>query len=159
MRIILPMLWLLLSVSTYGQSRSIERFRQDHKENSNLFFYRSTLKMLNAENNPQLADLLSEIEEIRVLNYDKGQQNFTRDDIFMLKGALAEEAYVNLMMTHEKGNSLSLYSREKRGKTVGFVAVVESEESLILIDLIGNIDVKKFLELKQKLDIRMETQS
>ncbi len=115
--------------------------------------------MLNTENNPQLADLLNEIEEIRVLNYDKEKQDFTRDDIVSLKNALKDEEYVNLMMTNENGNSLNLYNRQKQGKTVGFVALVENKESLILIDLIGNIDVKKFLELKQKLDIRMESQS
>ena len=124
-----------------------------------MFFYSSTLKMLNTENNPQLSDLLGEIEEIRILNYDKEKQNFTHDDIVSLKNALKDEEYVNLMMTNEKGNSLNLYSRQKRGKTVGFVALVENKESLILIDLIGNIDVKKFMELKQQLDTRMESQS
>lgn len=159
MRTVASLILLFLAISLHGQSKSITRFRKEHKENSNLFFYSSTLKMLNTENNPQLADLLNEIEEIRVLNYDKEKQDFTRDDIVLLKNALKDEEYVNLLMTNENGNSLNLYNRQKQGKTVGFVALVENKESLILIDLIGNIDVKKFLELKQKLDIRMESQS
>jgi hypothetical protein len=159
MRIATSLFLLLLVIGLHGQSKSITRFHDKHKENSNMFFYSSTLKMLNTENNPQLSDLLGEIEEIRVLNYDKEKQNFTRDDIVSLKNALKDEEYVNLMMTNEKGNSLNLYSRQKRGKTVGFVALVENKESLILIDLIGNIDVKKFMELKQQLDTHMGSQS
>jgi hypothetical protein len=147
---------LLNTVGLSGQSKSITRFRSDFKENSNMFFYRSTLKMLNTENNPELADLLDEIEEIRVLNYEKTQQRFTRDDISALKNKLREEDYNSLMIINESGNNIELYNRQKRGKTVGFVAFVENTEKLVLIDLIGNIDVKKFMLLKQKLDVRMD---
>ena len=120
-----------------------------------MFFYRSTLKMLNTENNPELGDLLNEIEEIRVLNYDTAAHIFTLDDIAALKSALRKETYNSIMVISENGNNIELFNREKRGKTVGFVALVENREKLILIDLIGNIDVKKFMQLKQKLDTRM----
>jgi hypothetical protein len=146
---------LTCSQMLYGQSKSISRFRTDHKENSNMFFYSSTLKMLNTDNNPDLADLLRDIEEIRVLNYDKEKQHLTRDDINALNKAIRKEDYVNLMTMNEKSNKINLFSHEKRGKTVGFVAIVESSESLVIIDLVGSIDVKKFMELKQKLDSRM----
>lgn len=140
------------TVFSFGQSKSITRFRSDFKENTNVFFYSSTLKMLNAENNPELASMLNDIEEIRVLNYDKASQKFNQDDISGLKKALHEENYMDIMVINENGNSINLYNREKRGKTVGFVAIVENKESLVLIDLIGSIDVKKFMELKNKLD-------
>jgi hypothetical protein len=154
-KVILYILFLY-SAGLYGQSKSITRFRSDFKENSNMFFYRSTLKMLNTENNPELADLLDDIEEIRVLNYEKAQQSFTRDNISALKNKLKEEDYNNILMINENGNNIELYNKEKRGKTVGFVAFVENKEKLILIDLVGNIDVKKFMQLKQKLDVRID---
>jgi hypothetical protein len=137
-----------------GQSKSITRFRADFKENSNMFFYSSTLKMLNTENNPEVAGMLNDIEEIRVLNYDKANRKFTGEDIKGLKSSLLDENYNIIMVLNEKDNSINLYSREKRGKTVGFVAIFDNRESLVLIDLIGSIDVKKFMELKQKLDVR-----
>ncbi len=146
-------LFLLTAVtSVFGQSKSITRFRSDFKENTNMFFYSSTLKMLNTDNNPELASMLKDIEEIRVLNYSKGTQKFNSGDISGLKSALREEKYNDIMVINENGNSINLYNREKHGKNVGFVAIVENRESLILIDLIGSIDVKKFMELKQKLD-------
>lgn len=149
---------LFYAAGLYGQSKSITQFRENYKENSNLFFYSSTLKMLNTDNNPELADLLKDIEEIRVLNYEKNKQAFTGTAIKNLTDALLQENYVNLMQMKERGNNIALYSRQKREKTVGFVAVVDNTESLILIDLVGNIDVKKFLELKQKLDVSMGNQ-
>jgi Domain of unknown function (DUF4252) len=159
MRKVFVILLLSCAIGLHGQSKSITRFRSDFKENTNMFFYSSTLKMLNADNNPEIADLLKDIEEIRVLNYEKEKQDFTHDDIVNLQQALKEEDYVNLMSMKENGSAINLYSHEKRGKTVGFVAMVENKESLILIDLTGSIDVKKFLELKQKLDSRMGDRS
>jgi len=146
-------LFLLLAVTpVFGQSKSIARFRSDFKENTNMFFYSSTLKMLNTDDNPELASMLKDIEEIRVLNYDKNTQKFSPGNVSELKSELREEKYNDIMVVNENGNSINLYSREKHGKTIGFVAIVENKESLILIDLIGSIDVKKFMELKQKLD-------
>ena len=145
---------LFFAAVSFGQSKSISRFREEFKENSNMFFYSSTLKMLNTENNPELADMLKNIEEIRVLNYDMISRKFSDNDIGKLKKSLQEEHYNHIMMLHESGNSIDLYNKEKHGKAVGFVAVVENGQSVVLIDLIGSIDVKKFMELKQKLDSR-----
>lgn len=154
MRNLLLLFILLLPSVSFGQSKSITRFRADFKENSNMFFYSSTLKMLNTENNPEFADLLKDIEEIRVLNYDKATVKFSNEDIRGLKTALQDEKFNSIMELQEKGNSIHLYSREKHGKTVGFVAIIDNTENLVLIDLIGSIDVKKFMELKHQLDTR-----
>jgi hypothetical protein len=146
---------LICSQLLSAHSKSISRFRADHPENSNMFFYSSTLKMLNTENAPEFADLIKDIEEIRILNYDKEKQHLSLEYIAGLKKALESEDYNNLMMMNEKGNAINLYSREKHGKTVGFVALVEDKGSLTLIDLVGSIDVKKFMQLKNKLDTKM----
>jgi hypothetical protein len=110
--------------------------------------------MLNAENNPEIAEILDEIEEIRVLNYNRADQKFGKNDIAALKADLVKETFNSILMINEKGNSVNIYNREKKGKTTGLVAIVENTESLVLIDLIGNIDVNKFLELKKKLETR-----
>jgi hypothetical protein len=151
----LILLLLICTQFVSAQSKSISRFRADHPESTNMFFYSSTLKMMNTQNNPGFADLIKDIEEIRVLNYDKEKQHLSSAYITDLKKALAGEDYNNLVMMNEKGNAISLYSREKHGKTVGFVALVEDRGSLTLIDLVGSIDVKKFMELKNNLDTRM----
>jgi hypothetical protein len=143
-----------LPLTVFSQSKSVTRFRSDFKENSNMFFYSSTLKMLNTDNNPEFAGILDGIEEIRVLNYNKIDQKFSSKDVTGLKGSLQNEDYNNIMMINEKGNSINLYTRERKGRMAGLVAIVENKESLVLIDLIGSVDIKKFLELKQKLDTK-----
>jgi hypothetical protein len=151
----LSVLLLVCSQFVSGQSKSISGFRTDHPENSNMFFYSSTLKMLNTQNVPEFADLIKDIEEIRILNYDKAKQNLSSENIAGLKKELKNEDYNSLMMINEKGSAINLYSREKHGKTVGFVALVEDMGSLTIIDLVGSIDVNKFMQLKNNLDAKM----
>jgi hypothetical protein len=151
MRKIFILLLITFTLQGFSQSKSITSFRSDFKENSNVFFYKSTLKMLNTENDPELAGILDNIEEIRVLKYQKSVQKFNKEDIATLKNDLTKESYNNIMMINEKGNSLNVYNHEKKGRTRGMVAIVENGQDLILIDLIGNIDVKKFLELRNRI--------
>jgi len=148
------LLLILFADQVMAQSRSITRFRSDYKETSNMFFYSSTLKMLNTGNNPELAGLLDGIEEIRVLNYVKEKSGFSSDDIAGLKNALREETYNSLMMINEHGNRVELYGREKRGKMVGIVALLDSQRELVLVDLTGSIDIGKFMELMQQINPR-----
>lgn len=146
----------LIPALCLGQSKSISRFRSDFKEDFNVFFYSSTLKMLNKENDPELADILNGIEEIKVLNYNKQNRAFKADDVVALKTDLDKESYKNIMMIRENGNSIQVYNREKKGKTYGFVAIIENTENLILIDLIGSIDIKKFMALQKKIPFKTE---
>jgi hypothetical protein len=146
----------LLPLPSMAQSKSITRFRSDFKEDNNLFFYSSTLKMLNKDNDPNLVEILNDIDEIRVLNYNKTSRKLELQDIVSLKNALQKEQYQNIMMVNEKGNSLNVYGREKNGKPCGFVAIIENTQNLVLIDLIGTIDMKKFMALQKKIPIKAE---
>jgi hypothetical protein len=154
LKIVFPLLFFY-SLNLAGQSKSIDRFRKEFKEDNNVFIYSSTLQMLNSENNPEFADLTKDIEEIRVLNYTKAGRKFTTDQITALKTSLKEEKYSELMIINEKDNKINLYSREKRGKTVGFVALVENPETFVVIDVDGSLDIQKFMQLKSKLDTKL----
>ncbi len=153
-KLLFPIL-IFYSLSVAGQSKSIDRFRKEFKEDNNVFIYRSTLQMLNAENNPEFSDLVKDIEEIRVLNYNKANQSIKPDVISNLKNDLREENYQELMIFAEQGNKILLYGREKREKTIGFVALVEDQEKLMIVDVVGDLDIKKFMQLKNKLDTRL----
>ena len=153
-KLLFPIL-IFYSLSVAGQSKSIDRFRKEFKEDNNVFIYRSTLQMLNAENNPEFSDLVKDIEEIRVLNYIKANQSIKPEEISNLKNNLKEENYQELMIFAEPGNKIMLYGREKREKTIGFVALVEDREKLMIVDVVGDLDMKKFMQLKNKLDTKL----
>ena len=151
-------LLIFYSLSLAGQSKSIDRFRKEFKEDNNVFIYSSTLKMLNTEENPEFSELIKDIDEIRMLIYSGGKKHFVTDEITRLKDNLRDEQYHDLMILTEKGNKIYLYGKEKREKTVGFVALVESMDKFIIIDVVGSLDFNKFMQLKSKLDTKLEIQ-
>lgn len=137
------------------QSNSMEKFRKAYPEDQNVFFYSSTLKMLDTDNNPEFGDLIKDIDKIMVLIYEKEKQKFTKDDIIKLKKNLKKEKYVDLMLINQNGNNINLYSRDRKGKTIGFAALINNKESMVLIDVKGSIDFSKFMDLKNKIDLKL----
>lgn len=138
-----------------AQSKSIEKFRKIYKEDKNVFFYSSTIKMLNTENEPEFADLIKDIDKIMVLIYEKEKQKFNKQEIIQLKKHLQKEQYVPLLLINENGNTINLYKKDRKEKTIGFAALVDSKESFLIIDVKGSIDFKKFMEFKNKIDLRL----
>lgn len=146
---------VITQIIVLSQSNSMEKFRKVYPEDQNVFFYSSTLNMLNTDNNPAFKDLAKDIEKIMVLIYKKEKQKISREDIIQLKDNLKKEKYVALMLINENGNNIDLYKRDKKGKTVGFAALIDNKDGLVLIDIKGSIDVSKFMDLKKKIDLHL----
>lgn len=146
---------LFIYTGLFSQSKSIEKFRKAYPEDQNVFFYSSTLNMLNVEESPEFEDLIKDIEKIAVLIYKKAEREFDSEKINGIVTGLKREKYVELMVISDSGNKINLYKKDKRDRTVGFAALVDNEESLVLIDVKGSIDFKKFMELKNKIDLKL----
>ncbi len=146
---------VITQIIVLSQSNSMEKFRKVYPEDQNVFFYSSTLNMLDTDNNHAFKDLAKDIEKIMVLIYKKEKQKISREDIIQLKDNLKKEKYVALMLINENGNNIDLYKRDKKGKTVGFAALIDNKDGLVLIDIKGSIDVSKFMDLKKKIDLHL----
>ena len=153
-RIFILLVSFAFHIVLFSQSKSIEKFRKVHQEDQNVFFYSTTLKMLNTENTPEFKDVIKDIEKIMVLHYKKENQRFSIEDITQLKANLKKEKYVELIVINENVNKVNLYKRDKKDRTVGFTALVDNKESLVLIDVKGSIDFKEFMDLKNKIDLK-----
>jgi hypothetical protein len=154
-RILILFYSVLIPLALLSQSKSIERFRKSYKEDQNLFFYSSTIKMLNTENEPAFEDLIKDVEKIMVLYYDKEKQQFKDNEIEDLKNKLENEKYVPLLLINEKGSEINLYKRDRKNKTVGFAALIDNKKKLVIIDVKGSIDFRKFMDFKNKIDLRL----
>ncbi len=146
---------VMIQIVASAQSKSIERFRKLHKEDQNVFFYSSTIKMLNTENDPGISDLIKDIDKVMVLLYEKQKHKISTQEITELQNDLKEENYVPLLIINENDNTIFLYKRDKKGKTTGFTAIVDNKENLVIIDVKGSIDFKKFIEFKNKIDLKL----
>ena len=122
--------FLLLSVAfrTFAQSKSVERFRNDHAPDLKLFFYKSTLKMysrINLENfggitesdfgdMPSLADLIEGIEKVKFFMYQTFNDDEDRELFSQLTEDVVGEGYEVLMSARANSANMEVLMKEKR---------------------------------------------
>ncbi|WP_420386225.1 DUF4252 domain-containing protein [Roseivirga sp.] len=150
-----------LAFGAQAQSRSVERFRSDHRPSLKLFFYKSTLKMYSRmqmglqkefgedmADLPQLSEMINGIEKIKFFNYEESS-DISRQMIDQLVEDVHQEGYEDLITARIEGNLMNVMMKESRGEPEGFVVIVRTEDGFNIIDIEGYPDVSKILELSQ----------
>ena len=164
-RIILALLLVAFTSSAFGQSKSVDRFRNRYKADVSLFFYKSTLRMfarlssqlteLNArkaeeETLEEIPDLSLLIEGIEKVKYFMYEQSSDLDELFKtLESDVKEEGYESVMTANIKGSNINIMMREKRGNPDGFVVIMESDAGMSLIDLEGMPDLSNLMKFSE----------
>lgn len=149
-------LLMVLCVSAYGQSRSVEDFRQDNKPDVKLFFYKSTLRMFarlsvqfadEQEEIPDLGKLIDGIEKIKYFSYQPSRDldELTKE----LKTGILDENYESVISGKFGPNDMEVLMKEKKGKPVAFVVMVRGEQGLQLMDIEGVPNLQNLVEFSQ----------
>ncbi|WKN40959.1 DUF4252 domain-containing protein [Tunicatimonas pelagia] len=139
----------ICSLSSLAQSRTVDQFLKEYQPSQKLFLYPSTLRMVNLEKNPDFYALVHDIDKLRVLLYNKNENGFSGQTIRTLSREVAEEDYQELMTFQADGQNVHLYSLGDDDTPEGVVGLVETDDTLILTDLEGFIDLPALLKLFQ----------
>ena len=141
---------LLFSTMGYSQSKVTQKLQEQNSDGLVLFFYNNTLRMINQKDDQEFDDLIRDIEKMKflmigkkegkVLPYQKLVQQYKDDDF--------EEA----MTSRFEGKNFDIFVKEKNGKTKGMLVLVNSEESLFVLDIVGKIALNKVTKLYSTLD-------
>ncbi len=164
-KLFLISLLLSLSLSGIAQSRSVERFRQDNRPTTKLFFYKSTLKMISRidlaaiggsntsdfGDMPPIADMIAGIEKVKFFLYedDDDRNDIDQSSFKALESKVLDEGYESMMSARVEGNIMNILMKERRGKPQGFVVLVTMEEGYSIIDIEGFPDVNNILKFSQ----------
>lgn len=154
---------LSLTVSGIAQSRSVERFREDNRPTTKLFFYKSTLKMISRidlsalggasvgefQDMPPIGDMIAGIEKVKFFLYENtGDSDYIdNSDFKKLKSNVEGEGYESMMSARVEGNLMSIMMKERRGNPVGFVVLITMEDGFSIIDIEGFPDLNNILKL------------
>ena len=63
------------------------------------------------------------------------------------------QSYEELMVVSESEQKISMYTKENKGKITEFVLCIESDDTLVLMVIMGNIDVKQLSKLAKSFKI------
>ena len=146
MRLILTLIFLLTFSSVIcAQNSAITEFKDNHNTSLALYFYPSTLRMINLQRNPEYDEMIKEIEKARFFKLDSGAA--TQADIAVLGNELRKAGYEEMMVMKSKKNDIEVLGLEKH--TPEIVVISRNGNECMLLELKGMINIAKIPKLME----------
>ncbi len=150
-RIVLLLAMLIGTATVFAQSKTTEDLHKKYSKSLSLFFYNSTLRMLNQSGDKAFDELIKDIEKMKFLLIDKAN-TFRNTDYKKLVAGYKAEAFEEIMTSRYQGKNVDVYLRESGGKTEGMVVLINDSSSLYVLDIVGSIALDKVTSLYSTLD-------
>lgn len=152
---LLATLLLLTTVAATAQTKTTEALQKD--VDALVFaFYKNTLRMINQTESKEFDDIVKDIEKMKLLLIDKTVNNFGNDQVKKLAAGYVKEGYEAIVTSRHEGRTFDVYLKEKSGKTLGTVVLVNDAKDLYVLDILGSIPVNKVPEFLSALDSSSE---
>lgn len=138
-------LFIILSYSCFSQSSVITDFKENHELALSLYFYPSTLRMINIDRNVEYDEMIRDIKKARFFKMDSGAVSKT--ELNKLIAELVKEGFEEVMFVKNKGNDVRVWGKEKRIPEL--IIISKSDEELMLLEINGMINIAKIPKLTQ----------
>ncbi len=141
-RVCLFALLITCSLQSWSQCSTITDLKEGNFTAISLYFYPSTLRMVNLENNERFNRL---IQDIKKLVFYKMSKKFEAIDMYNLISELqSENEFEEYVVLDGPKKKFYLLGREKPTESVG-VALVNNEH--YVFDIAGSLELKEILKL------------
>ena len=137
----LLLLLILFPSLAFSQSKVMRNLADEFPDARVLMFYHSTLNMLNLEDDPEFAEMIRDIEKIKVLIVEKSSSDDKKGAVADLKLDLGKYDFEELMTINSKDYDIGVYINDDDGDIEGFFFIMNEEDSLIAVDLVGSMPV------------------
>lgn len=138
---------LLGSIAATAQSKTTEKLHKQYAEAFNLFFYNNTLRMLNQQESKEFDELIKDIEKLKFLAIDKKKSTYTSEQHKQLIKGYQDEEFEEIMTSRHQGKTFDVFLKEKNGVTKGMIVLVNDEDNLLVLDILGRIALEKVTSL------------
>lgn len=145
MKYIFLVISFCFSIACFAQSSIISEFKENHETALSLYFYPSTLRMINIERNVEFDEMISGIKKARFFKLDSG--TVTKIDLSELAEELTNEGFEEIMFVKNKDMDLKVWGLEKKNPEL--VVLSKSGDELMLLEINGMINVAKIPKLTQ----------
>ena len=141
----------LVPIASMAQSKTTQKFHEEHEDAFTLFFYNNTLQMLNMDDNEEFNELIKDIDKMKFLRVDKKERDLTKVDFDDLVAQYHDDDFEDLMTMRQEGMNINVYIKEKGGVTTGLVLLMDDDESLSILDIKGAVPLNKLAKLASKV--------
>lgn len=145
----LSLLFLLLAAQFVSAQTTVTRqLLKDYPNCSRSFFYPSVLRAMNVERNPDLDQLIRSMEEAAYIRVMKEGANIPNMRFSEMQTQLQKDGFTEMMSMQGPDGKFGLLAHGTEHPDE-FVFMKEDRESLILIDIQGELDMALLMKLDQ----------
>ncbi|MEM1122627.1 MAG: DUF4252 domain-containing protein [Bacteroidota bacterium] len=138
-------LWLGSGVG-YGQFETIQSLKDSNRVQVGFYFYPSTLRMLNFQNDPAISELIRDIQRLNLLSL---RDNFTAAEYYdVIDQLLSEEGYEEYFIWDDVQSEVQILGKASEQRIIG---LADYEQRFYVVDLQGTIDLLKLPDLYRQM--------
>jgi hypothetical protein len=138
---------MLFRIPVFAQSEWVNQASEELGTFQKNYLYPSVIRALGGQSN-ELNNLIKDIRYVRVLRIDSSFIAENQSLLSDLEPNLEKEKYENVAIWQEEDSSTkTLYVKEKKERIVGFLAYDKSTDNLLIIEIVGDFNVKNLSDL------------
>jgi hypothetical protein len=124
-------------------SQSVKDFEESNqaKGHMSLYFYPSTIRMLNYGNDSSFNALVKDIKKLKILTFNHDKDSITPEQVNTLRNHIRKESFVDLMQFKQNNQQVMIFLKKENNKPKEFLGMVYSEKNLTIVDLLGSIPI------------------
>ncbi|MEL6592696.1 MAG: DUF4252 domain-containing protein [Bacteroidota bacterium] len=131
---------LMMSISAFGQSKTIKQFEKD-TDGYKLFLYQSVIRMLNKDKNPDFNMLIRNVDHLRFVSSEASGAE-AMATFKLIDQGVREEGFGELMSFDNANNRCRVYERESKGGQSTWVITLYMEGVAAAMEMKGSLDLK-----------------
>jgi hypothetical protein len=139
---------LVLSTSCLAQNSAVTEFKENHGAALSLYFYPSTLRMINLERNKEFDEMIRHVKKARFFRMDSG--SVTKEDLQSLITKLSEDGFEEMMMVKNQEMDLRIWGIDQRIPET--VVITKNGHEVMLLEVEGMINVAKIPKIMESFN-------
>jgi len=138
---------LVVIFQANAQVGRIKELKEEDKASLSLYFYPSTIRMLNIDKDPAFYDMVKDIKSLRVMTVDTSK--LEKKEFRKIKTGIIEENYEELASMRSGKSNITLLAKYDGDDMLGMIALVTQEASFMFLVMDGSIDPQKAMNMVQ----------
>ena len=151
MRISFLLIGLLVSALAFCQTRQTEEFHDSHPDAFTLFFYKSTIRMLDPTNSDEYFNMIKDIERAKFLRLRKS--DVTDEELQQFVASIKKESFEEGVTMRQPQGTANVFIRDAEGQKHGIIFIMKAEDEVFILDIVGKVKISSLMELTQKINV------
>ena len=150
-RWVIAFLFILFAFQARSQTKHTQEFHKSHPEAFTLFFYKSTIRMLDPTNSDDYFNMIKDIEKAKFLRLDEASVSEAELNQFI--ASIKEDSFEEGVTMRKQGAVANVFIRDAEGEKSGLIFIMKSEGQVFLLDIVGKVEMANLMELTQKINL------